>query len=218
MKKFIPFATMAALAVSLFTARAEEAKDGWKSLFNGKDLTGWKVNEENPSAFSVSDGAIHIKGGRSHLFYAGEVNGAKFKNFEFKAKVKTTKGSNSGIYIHTAYEPKGWPSKGYECQVNSTHTDKKKTGGLYAVKDVMDVAPSTDDVWFDYYIKVDGKRIVIQINGKTTVDWTEPADWDPSKSLKNMNGRKLSSGTIAIQGHDPKSVTYYKDLSIRALP
>ena len=65
MKKFIPFATMAALAVSLFTARAEEAKDGWKSLFNGKDLTGWKVNEENPSAFSVSDGAIHIKGGRS---------------------------------------------------------------------------------------------------------------------------------------------------------
>ena len=42
--------------------------------------------------------------------------------------------------------------------------------------------------------------------------------WDPAKELKNMPGRKLGEGTIAIQGHDPKSVTYYKDLMIRALP
>jgi len=76
----------------------------------------------------------------------------------------------------------------------------------------------TDDVWYDYDNKDHGKRIVIQNDGKTTGDWTEPADWDPSKTLKNMNGRKLSSGTIALQGHDPKSVTYYKDLMIRALP
>jgi len=33
-----------------------------------------------------------------------------------------------------------------------------------------------------------------------------------------MPGRKLSSGTIALQGHDPKSTTYYKDLFIRVLP
>ena len=38
------------------------------------------------------------------------------------------------------------------------------------------------------------------------------------EALKNMPGRKLSSGTIAIQGHDPKSTTYYKDLFIRTLP
>ncbi len=186
-------------------------------MFNGKDLTGWKSNEETPGVFTVANGELKVSGGRAHLFYGADGN-ASLKNFEFKAKVKTTKGSNSGIYIHTMFEPKGWPTKGYECQVNSTHTDKKKTGGLYAVQDVMDVAPSTDDVWFDYYIKVDGKHIVIQIDGKTTVDWNEPADWDPAKTLKNMDGRKLSAGTIALQGHDPKSTTYYKDMSIRALP
>ncbi|MBC7366501.1 MAG: DUF1080 domain-containing protein [Undibacterium sp.] len=206
-----------ALALCLAATHAAEKPTAWTSMFNGKDLTGWKSNEELPGVFTVANGELKVSGGRAHLFYGADGN-ASFKNFEFKAKVKTTKGSNSGIYIHTMFEAKGWPTKGYECQVNSTHTDKKKTGGLYAVKDVMDVAPSTDEVWFDYYIKVDGKHIVIQIDGKTTVDWNEPADWDPSKTLKNMDGRKLSAGTIALQGHDPKSVTYYKDLSIRALP
>lgn len=198
-------------------AHAAEKPAAWTSMFNGKDLTGWKSNEEIPGVFTVENGTLKVSGGRAHIFYGADGN-APLKNFEFKAKVKTTTGSNSGIYIHTAFEPKGWPTKGYECQVNSTHTDKKKTGGLYGVKDVMDVAPSTDDVWFDYYIKVDGKHIVIQIDGKTTVDWNEPADWDPSKTLKNMDGRKLGAGTIALQGHDPKSTTYYKDLSIRTLP
>jgi len=130
----------------------------------------------------------------------------------------TTPGSNSGIYIHTQFQDTGWPAKGYECQVNTSHADAKKTGGLYAVKDVMNDAPSKDGEWFDYGIKVQGRHITLSINGKVTADWTEPADWDPSKALKDMPGRKLSSGTFALQGHDPKSTTYYKELFVRALP
>jgi hypothetical protein len=210
---------VAALGLALGVGQAAEKKtDGWISMFNGRDLSGWKSNDETPNVFTVSDGVLKVSGGRAHLFYVGPDGAANFKNFEFKAKVMTMPGANSGIYIHTEFEPKGWPSKGYECQVNTTHTDPKKTGGLYAVRDVMNVAPSKDGEWFDYYIKVDGKHIVLAINGKTTVDWVEPADWDPAKTLKNMPGRKLSSGTIALQGHDPKSTTYYKDLSIRPLP
>ncbi len=216
MKTRIAFVLLA--LVGLVVARAAEKDAGWTKMFNGKDLSGWKSNEETPGVFTVTpEGELKVSGGRAHLFY-GEKGDAVFKNFEFKAKVKTTKGSNSGIYIHTAFLEKGWPFAGYECQVNSTHTDIKKTGGLYAVQDVLNNAPSTDDVWFDYYIKVEGKHIVIKIDGKTTVDWTEPADWDPKKSLKNMDGRKLSSGTFALQGHDPKSTTYYKDISVRKLP
>ncbi len=59
---------------------------------------------------------------------------------------------------------------------------------------------------------------MISINGKVTTDWTQPEDWDPEKSLKNMPGRKLGEGTIAIQGHDPKSVVHYKEMFIKALP
>lgn len=216
---------VASAFLSLLTAASSCAADGWTSMFNGKDLSGWKSNistEDQPTekanVFSVKDGELIVNGGRAHLFYVGEDGKASFRNFEFKAKVMTTPGSNSGIYFHTAFQDKGWPSAGYECQVNATHTDAKKTGGLYAIADVMDNAPNKDGEWFDYQIKVDGKRIVITINGKVTTDWTQPENWNPEKDLKNMPGRKLGEGTIALQGHDPKSVIHYKDLQIRKLP
>lgn len=212
---------LSALATVAFSAAAC-ASDGWITMFNGKDLAGWKSNaatEKQPEGvFSVKNGEIVVSGGRAHLFYVGADGNAKFRNFEFKAKVKTTAGSNSGIYFHTRFEETGWPSAGYECQVNATHTDRKKTGGLYAVADVMDNAPNKDNEWFDYSIKVEGKHIVVSINGKVTSDWTQPDDWDPAKTLNNMPGRKLGEGTIALQGHDPKSTTYYKDLFIKPLP
>jgi hypothetical protein len=199
-------------------AASSEVQDGWIPMFNGKDLTGWKDSNETPGSFTVEDGVLKVGNGRSHLFYAGIDGNASFTNFEFKAKVKHMPGSNSGIYIHTKFQEKGWPDAGYECQVNSTgHKDPKKTGGLYAVKDVLDTAPVGDDEWFDYGIKVEGKHITITINGKVTTEWTEPEDWDPATALKNMPGRKLSEGTIALQAHDPQSVVYYKDLMIRPL-
>jgi type 1 glutamine amidotransferase len=182
---------------------------GWVSLFNGKNLDGWKPSE-NQGTFTVKDGELVVHGDRSHLFYVGPVNSANFKDFEFTADVKTTKGSNSGIYFHTAYQQTGWPDKGYECQVNTTHSDRKKTGGLYGVQDVVDNAPSKDDQWFNYYIKVQGKHVLIKIDGKTTVDWTEPDDW-------KQTGRKIGQGTFAIQGHDPKSLVYFKNIKVRPL-
>lgn len=204
--------------LSLFVSAAARADEGWVSMFNGKDLAGWKSNEEVPGVFAVENGELKVHGGRAHLFYVGESDDASFKNFEFKAKVKTLPQANSGLYFHTVFQATGWPAQGYECQVNATHKDRKKTGGLYAVQDVLDQAPNTDGEWFDYYIKVEGKHITIKINEVTTVNWTEPDDWDPAVALKNMPGRKLSAGTIAIQGHDPASTVFYKDLFIRPLP
>jgi hypothetical protein len=210
-------AAMAALTLSGAFVQGQE-NDGFVSIFNGKDLSGWKSNDETPGSFVVENGEIHVVNGRAHLFYVGESGAAKFKNFEFKAKVKHMPNSNSGIYIHTAYQAEGWPDKGFECQVNSTaHKDPKKTGGLYGVKDVMNTAPVADGEWFDYHILVDGKKITLKINGQVTTEWTQPEDWNPETALKNMPGRKLSpdGGTIALQGHDPKSVVHYKDLMLK---
>jgi hypothetical protein len=225
--------TLTALAALAFTSA--QAEEGWLTLFNGKDLSGWKSNEEVPGVFTVENGELKVSGGRAHLFFMGENGQANFKNFELKLKVKTTPGSNSGVYFHTQYQEKGWPDKGFECQVNSTHTDPKKTGSLYGVVNILALAegqkepeggkhikvaaaPSTDGEWFDYLIKVEGKHITLSVNGKTTIDFTEPEGWDPAKELKNMPGRKLSEGTFAIQGHDPKSTTFYKDIFVKALP
>lgn len=216
--KPVLFSFVASAVLSVCSHAAED----WIPMFNGKDLSGWKSNaaaEKQPeSVFSVKNGELVVSGGRAHLFYVGKDGNAKFKNFEFKAKVKTTAGSNSGIYFHTVYQDTGWPSAGFECQVNATHSDAKKTGGLYAVADVMDIAPNKDGEWCAYEIKVDGNHITVKIDGKVTTDWTQPADWDPAKTLKNMPGRKLGEGTIALQGHDPKSTVHYKDLFIKPLP
>jgi hypothetical protein len=186
------------------------------SLFDGKSLAGWKPSKNSPEGtYKVADGVLQVRGGQGHLYFVGADGKAEFKNFDFKAKVKTYKGANSGLYFHTAYQDAGWPAAGYECQVNATHGDKKKTGGLYAVKDVMDVAPAPDDVWFDYHIRVEGKRIQIWINDKQTVDFTQPEDWTPPKG---MAGRKLGTGTFAIQAHDPGCKVDYKDLVVEKLP
>ena len=131
------------LAFLLTTSLLAQKSDGWISLFDGKSLAGWKVSE-HPATFTVANGTIIAFGDRAHLFYDGAVMNHNFKNFEFKAEVMTTPGSNSGIFIHTVYQEDGWPSKGYEIQVNNTHTDWRKTGSVYAVQDVKE-APAKDD-------------------------------------------------------------------------
>jgi hypothetical protein len=137
-----------------------------------------------------------------------------FKNFELKADVMTTPGSNSGIYFHTEFQEKGWPNRGYEAQINNTQEDPRKTGSLYAIKDVLE-APAKDNEWFTEEITVKGKRIIIKVNGKMLVDYTEP---EGVQRPANMAGRLLSSGTFALQGHDPKSKVSFKNIMVRPLP
>ena len=231
MKNLILYVT---LALGIFATSAMAA-EGFISIFNGKDLSGWKSNEETPGSFSVEDGMLKVANGRAHLFYVGPDGKAEFKNFVLKLKVKTMPKANGGIYFHTVFAEKGWPPSGYECQVNASHTDARKTGSLYGVVDVLalapgqeapagsllshlvEKAPNNDGEWFDYEISVIGKTITLKVNGKTTVEWTEPEGFDPTKALKGMPGRKLGSGTFAIQGHDPESTAYYKDIQVRAL-
>jgi len=185
----------------------------WISLFNGKDLEGWKVGV-NASTFSVEDSTIKVAGERAHLFYAGDVENHRFKNFEFKARVMTKPGANSGIYIHTKYQEDGWPTYGYEVQVNNTQGDWKRTGSLYGIVDIKENYIK-DNEWYTEYVKVEGKRIIIKINEIVVVDYTEPEN--PLREGEGIH-RVLSVGTFALQGHDPGSVVYYKDIMVRPLP
>jgi hypothetical protein len=196
--------------MNLNTLSAEETAAGWKLLFDGKSLENWRASDA-PGSFSVKDGAIIVQGPRSHLFYVGPVQQHEFRNFEFKADVMTTPGSNSGIYFHTAYQEDGWPSKGYEVQVNNSHTDPKRTAGLYAIKDNME-APAKDGEWFTMQITVQGKHVTTAVNGKTIVDYTEP---DNAERPADMKDRLISNGTFALQGHDPKSKVFVKNIMVK---
>ncbi len=205
---------VALFSVALSTPAGAQSSDGWITLFDGKSLNGWKSSTDSPETFSVQDGMIVVAGERAHLYYVGPDGNASFKNFELKLDAMTTPGSNSGIYFHTTYQADGWPSKGYEVQVNNSHTDWRRTGGLYAISDVRE-APAKDGEWMTYHIIVNGKNIKISVNGKQLVDYTEP---DNVERPDGMKERVLSSGTIALQGHDPQSKVYYKNIMIRPLP
>jgi len=213
MKRIASLLSVVLTVVALLAPSAQAQTDGWISLFDGKSLDGWKVGD-NAGTFSVQDGAIVVHGPTAHLFYDGPVENHDFKNFEFKADVMTTPGSNSGIYFLTAYQEGGWPDKGFEVQVNNSHTDWKRTGGLYDIKDVREV-PAKDNVWFTERIVVRGKHVQTYVNDKLIVDYTEPDGFVPPKGHV---GRKISSGTFALQGHDPKSQVFYKNIMVKPLP
>ena len=200
-------------AVTLTTAFAQDTKpaeDGFTSLMDGKTFDNWKISEKDHKSWSIKDGAFVAHGNRSHLFYEGK--DAPFKNFELKLDVRTTSGSNGGIYIHTAYQETNWPKEGYEIQVNQTHTDWRKSGSIYAVNDVKDILVK-DDQWYSYDITVQGKRIIVKMNDKVVNDWTEEADRKPGADFTRI----LKSGTIGLQAHDPKSVVEYKNIRIKKL-
>lgn len=212
MKK-LSLALLTATCAFMFTGFKHTQDEGWISLFDGKSLDGWKVGD-NAETFSVDSGHIVVHGKTAHLFYVGSVQNHNFKNFEFKADVMTFPGANSGIYFHTQYQQGGWPEKGYEVQVNNSHTDWRRTGSLYSIEDVKEVYVK-DKEWYTEYIKVEGKRVIIKVNDKTVVDYTEP---DNVERPEGMKDRKISSGTFALQGHDPNSIVYFKNIMVKPLP
>lgn len=199
------------------------AADGWRELFNGKDLTGWKANAF-PESWTVVDGVIRVNATKesSHLFYVGDgkEDFVRFKNFELEVVARAEPNANSGIFIHTdrsVSNAKQHLARGYEIQLNSTEKEKRKTGSLYAIVD-LDKSAVDETKWFTTSIIVKDQRIIIQIEGKTTVDYTEPAD-AAAKRPPERKGRLLNpaGGAIALQGHDPGSVFYFKSLRIRPL-
>lgn len=190
-------------------ARAED-EAGFEALFDGKSLTGWKVNE-NPQSWKVADGQIVCHGPRSHLFYVGAdaAKPAEFKNFHFKAEVMTRPNANSGIFFHTKFQPDGWPAVGYEMQVNNSQGDPVRTGSIYNVVKNF-VPPAKDDTWFTEEVIVKDKQITVIVDGKTLFEFVEP---------DGVTGtRKLSAGTFALQAHDPGSEVHYKNIRVKRLP
>jgi hypothetical protein len=208
---------LASFAISTCSFAADKADDeGWISLFDGSTLKGWKANEK-PEQWTVKDGAIVAAGPRSHLFYVGddEDHPPQFESFRFKADVMTTPGSNSGMYFHTDWSEerkhRRFPQTGFEAQVNNSHLDPVRTGSIYhLVKNFK--PPAKDNEWFTQEIVVDAKNknIKTYVNGKLIADYTEPAGKTGALEV-------IGKGTFALQAHDPKSTTYYKNIQVKPL-
>lgn len=184
--------------VVLFALAAAPADtDGWISMFDGKTLNGWKANER-PESWTVRDGTITGDGEASHLFWMER----ECENCEFKADLKIGHLGNSGMYFRTAFGP-GFP-KGYEAQVNSSHTDPVRTGSLYSFVKILDTL-IPDDTWGTQHIIAQGNHIIIKVNDKVTVDYVEATN-------------RYTKGYLALQQHNKGSVVQYRNLMFRPLP
>ncbi|MEO0474893.1 MAG: DUF1080 domain-containing protein [Planctomycetota bacterium] len=186
-----------------------EKQEGWVLLFNGKDLAGWKCSPDNPDSVYVEEGGLVTNGKRAHLYY-GKEGDAVFTDFELKTDVKCVGKSNSGIFFHTKFQKNGWPAHGYEAQVCNGYKDPRKTGSIYSFADIRDESPAKDDAWFHYHLKVEGKNVKIWIDGELVQDWTQPDDWA-------QKTKKIGSGTIALQAHDPGSKVLFKNMKLREI-
>ncbi|MDQ5977856.1 MAG: hypothetical protein QG602_828 [Verrucomicrobiota bacterium] len=198
------------LATSLLVA-VDDEETGFVALTDGQSFTGWTTSTENPGTWKIEDGVFVTRGSRSHLFYTGE--GAPYKNFELKVEVMTEPSANGGIYFHTKYQASGWPTGGFETQVNNTQSDWKKTGSVYDVASVG-FAAAEDGKWWTQHIIVEGSTVTVKVDGKIVVQYKEPPGVQPGPAFE----RKLGSGTFALQAHDPKSVVRYRHIRVKRLP
>lgn len=198
------------LCVGCGQLRAADSDDGFVTIFDGKTFNGWKPSVENSNTWKIEDGAFVTRGSRSHLFYVGDPK--PFKNFELKVDVMTKPGANGGIYFDTQYQAYGWPTNGFECQVNNTESDWKRTGSLYDVAN-LGATPAKDNEWWTQDILVEGNTVTVKINDITVLQYIEPPGAQPGPVFV----RKLGEGTFALQAHDPTSVVYYKNIRVKRL-
>ncbi len=181
--------------------------DGWISLFNGKDLTGWSGD---PSIWRVVDGYIQGKvdkiGYNTFLVYAHP-----FSDFVLEAKFILPKGGNSGIqYRSKVTDPAKWVVGGYQADIGGGYWGilYEERGRGILVKPIKEVEKTIKfDDWNTFQITAEGSKLKQVVNGMTTVE-LDDAD-EKKRSLE---------GILALQYHAPGNFEIrFKDIRIKPL-
>ena len=187
---------------------------GMKSIFNGRDLSGWKTYPELKSVCRVTDaGELNIKNGKGQI-----ESTEKYGDFTMQLEVFVNgKGLNSGIFFRCI---PGDIMNGYESQIHNGFKDGDRskpedcgTGGFFRRQNARRVV-ADDFCWFSKTIHVAGRHMAVWVNGYQVSDWT-----DTRKPNKNpRRGLRLEPGTIAIQGHDPTTDLSFRNMRIAEIP
>ena len=237
---FLSAAVLAGLMMAVDTPRTSgDDKDdkAWVQLFNGKDLTGWKLHPEpNKNAilevikkeeggklvalyakvkgdkevplWRVEEGILIGSGPASHLFS----DRGDYQNFHYRIEAMINDKGNSGQYFRTAFGP-GFP-QGYEAQINATHGDPVRTGSLYPAgglakyRDKITVLNNAPHKPNEWFTQ----EVIANGNHLVIkVNGKTTLDWkDPESRFKK--------GHFALQGHDPGTVVKFKKIEVKELP
>jgi hypothetical protein len=234
-------ALSAAVALAQLSPAADEKKpdkdDGWIQLFNGKDLTGWKLHPmannqiveytkkekdgkvvaiegklkdgKTTPLWRVEDGILIGAGPSTHLFSDKD----DYTDFYYRVEAKINDKGNSGQYFRTAFGP-GFP-KGYEAQINATHGDPIRTGSLY---------PS-----FKKFTDEEKAKICVMKNAPHKPDewFTQEVIAEGNHIIIKVNDKTTvdyvdenntyKKGHFALQGHDPGTVVKFKKIEYKPI-
>lgn len=194
---------------------------GWRQLFNGKDLEGWK--HVGKGSMSVEDGMIRGHGGMGLLYWTKE----KFSNCTIHVVYKMQKeNSNSGVFIRIPIEPREeWMPVfyGYEVQIDnhperSNEDDYHYTGTLYSITKALTKPGKPGPEWNTMDITLDGPHTIVYVNGQKVTDYKE-GDPVPERKFdfEPYRGPRPDSGYIGLQNHGENDVVYFKEVAVKPL-
>jgi len=164
-------------------------------LFNGKDLTGWRIDNPNAtSVWKVENGMLITPGSGPELIYDG-----KFEDFKLHVEFNCGENSNSGVYLRGRYE----------VQVETDSIEEPPShhmGGVYGFLAPTPEQPRVPGKWQTYDITLVGRMITVVQNGQTIIN---------NQEIPGITGGALDSheelpGPIYLQGSEKGRVSYRK--------
>ena len=155
-------------------------------MFNGKDLTGWRLtNEKQTNGFSVVDGILTNNPaqveGQPHISYGNLRTDKVFEDFNLKLEVNVPVDGNSGIYLRGMYE----------IQVADSYKkglDPHNMGGVYSRICPVVSAEKPAGTWQSFDITLCDRHITVILNGIKIID---------NKPVYGPTGGALTSDVFA---------------------
>ena len=192
---------------------AVAGEDGFLSLFNGKDLTGWKTHSSQPGNWRVENGVLVSSGGAtSHLYSERD----DFHDFHLRVETRVQDGGNGGVFFRSPFGPI-WPEKtprwpmAFEAKINCTQRDRNGTGSLIAGGWVAVQVPTpriAPGTWFILEVIAQGDRIAVKVDGHAAAETLCDAQrflkghlalhdlgWGPAIEFRKIEIKQLPRGT-----------------------
>jgi 3-keto-disaccharide hydrolase len=217
--KRVTILALAAFSTLFAFSAAQPQSPAWKSLYNGKDLTGWK--HVGPGGMTIEDGLIRTHRGMGLLYWTG----GKLGNCRIRVVYKMRDhNDNSGVFIRIPLEPREeWMPVhyGYEVQIDNDSPGEDEyhiTGTLYSLTKPLARPGKYGPDWNTMLITLDGSHTLVVLNDVTVTDYTEGQPVPERKfNFEPQRGPRPDEGYIGLQNHSDNDVVLFKEVAVQPL-
>lgn len=182
----LPAAGQTARAADANRLTPEELADGWVLLFDGETKFGWVATSD--ADWKVADGVISVGQGKQGLLRTT----SPFSDYLLQVDFRNPNGTNSGVFLRSAAEPKDPATDCYELNIAAESISPFPTGSFVARKKGANRGETPD--WRTYVIRAEGPRFSAQLDGKQVIEYT-----DPKPLLRGFIGLQFNTGKIEFR-------------------